>query len=109
MSWIRPAVRPGFTGPSDDRHAHPHVRAWWEQPSRHGASGGTTRVLIGFPAHHPGEDPMADTVLLKVPVGDGTEDFVEIEIARAELQGGQQSGVVLAADDGSRFQAMTYT
>jgi hypothetical protein len=52
---------------------------------------------------------MADAALLKVPVGDGSGEFVEIEVSRAELQDLSESGVVLASDDGSRFEAATFS
>ncbi|HEY5361238.1 MAG TPA: CU044_2847 family protein [Streptosporangiaceae bacterium] len=52
---------------------------------------------------------MADMVLLKVPVGDDSGDFVEVEVARAELSGLSESGVVLASDDGSRFEAAGFS
>jgi hypothetical protein len=50
---------------------------------------------------------MADMVLLKVPVGDGSNEFVEVQVARDELPG--ESGVVLASDDGSRFEAAGFS
>lgn len=52
---------------------------------------------------------MPDTALLKVPVGDGSGEFVEVQVARAELQDLSESGVVLASDDGSRFEAATFS
>ena len=52
---------------------------------------------------------MADTVLLKVPVGDGSDEYVEVQVGRAELGGLSESGVVLASDDGSRFEAAGFS
>lgn len=52
---------------------------------------------------------MAEIVLLKVPVGDDSDDFVEVEVARAELEGLSESGIVLASDDGSRFEAVGFS
>jgi len=52
---------------------------------------------------------MADTVLLKVPLGDGTDEFVEVQVARSDLQDPSQSGVVLASADGSRFEAAGFS
>jgi NTP-dependent ternary system trypsin peptidase co-occuring protein len=50
-----------------------------------------------------------DTALLKVPVDDGSDEFVEVQISRAELMSLSDSGVVLASDDGSRFEAATFS
>jgi hypothetical protein len=50
-----------------------------------------------------------DTALLKVPVGNDQDGFVEVEVSRAELVGLSDSGVVLASDDGSRFEAATFS
>jgi hypothetical protein len=47
--------------------------------------------------------------LLRVPVGDGSGEFVEIQVTRAELQNVSESGVVLASDDGSRFEAAGFS
>lgn len=52
---------------------------------------------------------MDDTVLLKVPVGDGTDDVVEVQVNRSDLVAPTESGVVLAADSGGRFEAAGYT
>jgi hypothetical protein len=52
---------------------------------------------------------VADTVLLKVPVGDGTDDFVEVQVSRSELVDLTESGVVLASASGSRFESAGYT
>lgn len=52
---------------------------------------------------------MADTVLLKVPIGDGTGDFVEVQVARSDLESSSESGVVLASGDGSRFEAAGFS
>lgn len=54
-------------------------------------------------------DQVAETVLLRVPIGDGTDDFVEVEVSRSEMRGATESGVVLAADSGQRFDATGYT
>jgi hypothetical protein len=45
---------------------------------------------------------MADKVLLKVPLGEGSDDFVEIQVGRSELLGLSEGGVALASADGSR-------
>jgi Trypsin-co-occurring domain 1 len=52
---------------------------------------------------------MPDAALLRVPVGDGSDEFVEIQVSRTELQDLSESGVVLASDDGSRFEAVTFS
>lgn len=43
---------------------------------------------------------MSEVVLLKVPIGDGDDDVIEVQVSPAELDGLEESGVVLAADDG---------
>jgi len=50
-----------------------------------------------------------DAALLRVPVGDGSDDFVEIQVSRTELLSLSESGVVLASDDGTRFEAATFS
>jgi hypothetical protein len=59
----------------------------------------------------PGErgSGMADMVLLRVPVGDGSDEYVEVQVARTELRELSESGVVLASDDGSRFEAAGFS
>lgn len=52
---------------------------------------------------------MEDTVLLKVPVGDGTDDVVEVQVSRSDLAGLAESGVVLASGSGGRFEAVGYS
>jgi hypothetical protein len=52
---------------------------------------------------------MVDTVLLRVPVGDGSDEFVEVQVSRTELRGLSESGLVLASDDGSRFEAAGFS
>lgn len=52
---------------------------------------------------------MADTVLLAMPVGDGSDDVVEVEVSRSDLRGLEDSGVVLASADGGRFAAAGWT
>lgn len=52
---------------------------------------------------------MADTLLLKVPVGDGSDEFVEVQVSRDELPGLGGSGVILASDDGLRFEAAGFS
>lgn len=52
---------------------------------------------------------MPDTALLKVPVGDGSDEFAEVQVSFAELMSLTESGVVLASDDGSRFEAATFS
>jgi hypothetical protein len=50
-----------------------------------------------------------DAALLRVPVGDGSGEFVEFQVAWTELQSLSESGVVLASDDGSRFEAVAFS
>jgi hypothetical protein len=59
----------------------------------------------------PGErgSGMADTALLRVPVGDGSDEYVEVQVARTELRELSESGVVLASDNGSRFEAAGFS
>ena len=45
---------------------------------------------------------MSDTALLKVPVSEGSAEFVEIQVSRSELLSLSEDGVVLASDDGWR-------
>jgi Trypsin-co-occurring domain 1 len=44
-----------------------------------------------------------------VPVGDSSDEFVEVQVARSDLLGLAESGVVLASDDGSRFEAAGFS
>lgn len=46
---------------------------------------------------------------MKLPVGDGTDDVIEVEASRFEVEGLQESGVVLAASDGDRFEARAFS
>jgi hypothetical protein len=64
---------------------------------------------IGVGIDHVSGGSVTDMALLRVPVGDGSGDFVEIQVARAELGDLSESGVVLASDDGSRFEAAGFT
>jgi hypothetical protein len=50
-----------------------------------------------------------DTALLKVPLGDGSGEFVEIQVSRAELLDLSESGVALASNDGSRFETAAFS
>ena len=52
---------------------------------------------------------MAERVVLQVPVGDGSDDVVEVEVSRSELSGLAESGVVLASQSGDRFRAAGFT
>jgi NTP-dependent ternary system trypsin peptidase co-occuring protein len=52
---------------------------------------------------------MSEFVLLKVPVGDGTDDVIEVEVSRYEVEGLKDSGVVLAASDSDRFEATAFS
>jgi Trypsin-co-occurring domain 1 len=52
---------------------------------------------------------MPDAALLRVPIGDGSDESVEIQVSRTEVQSLSESGVVLASDDGSRFEAVTFS
>lgn len=52
---------------------------------------------------------MAGTVILHVPIGDGSGEFIEVEVIRGDLRGPEESGVVLASDDGSRFEAAGFS
>jgi len=40
---------------------------------------------------------VSEALLIKVPVGDGADDVIEVQVSRAELDGLEESGVVLAA------------
>lgn len=50
-----------------------------------------------------------DTALLKVPVADGSDEFIEIQVSRAELLGLSESGVALAGGDGSRIATAAFS
>jgi Trypsin-co-occurring domain 1 len=51
-----------------------------------------------------------DLVLLQVPVGDGGGGVVEVQVSRAEAEGLEESGVVLAAaDGGGRLAAASFS
>jgi hypothetical protein len=68
--------------------------------------------MVGFSLLHwyrPYGGSVPDVVLLRVPVGDGSGESVEVQVSRSELQGLSESGVVLASDDGSRFEAVTFS
>jgi hypothetical protein len=56
--------------------------------------------LMGKPSGSGGNVP--DAIVLEVPVGDGSDDCVEIEVSRSELLNLSADGVVLASADGSR-------
>jgi Trypsin-co-occurring domain 1 len=45
---------------------------------------------------------VSDKALLKVPVGAGSDEFVEIQVSRSELLSLSEDGVILASADGSR-------
>ena len=64
-----------------------------------------TCVPVGFEVRC----AVADVVVLKVPLGDGTDQFVEVQVSRSELLGLTESGVVLASAGGERFEATGYT
>jgi hypothetical protein len=49
------------------------------------------------------------TVLLAVPVDEGSSEFVEVEVSRSELRNLEDSGVVLAAADGRRRTAAKFS
>jgi hypothetical protein len=48
-------------------------------------------------------------VLLRVPVGDDAGDVIEVQVSRAEIEGLAESGVVLAANGGRRFETASFT
>jgi len=49
-------------------------------------------------------------VLLKVPVGDDTDGFIEVQVSRAEVEELEGTGVVLAAaDGGGRMVAASFS
>ncbi len=52
---------------------------------------------------------MADLVLLRVPLEEGSEEFVEVQVARSQIAGLSDGGVVLASDEGDRFEATAYS
>lgn len=52
---------------------------------------------------------MSEVVLLKVPVGDGGDDVIEVQVSRADLDGLEESGVVLAADNGGRLGVAAFS
>jgi hypothetical protein len=52
---------------------------------------------------------VSGTALLKVPVGEGSDEFVEIQVSSPELLRLSESGVVLASADGSHFEAATFS
>jgi hypothetical protein len=45
---------------------------------------------------------VSDTTLLRVPFGEDSDEFVEIQVSRSELLSLSEDGVVLASADGSR-------
>jgi hypothetical protein len=52
---------------------------------------------------------MSESVLLKVPVGNGTDDVIEVEVSRYALEDLKDSGVVLAAAGSDRFEATAFS
>ena len=52
---------------------------------------------------------MSEALLIKVPVGDGADDVIEVQVSRAELDGMEESGVVLAAGDGRRLDVTAFS
>ncbi|HUY50375.1 MAG TPA: hypothetical protein VMV92_32490 [Streptosporangiaceae bacterium] len=56
---------------------------------------------------------MGEMALLRVPVGDGAGDVIEVQVSRADLDGLEESGVVLgvvlAASNGRRFDAASFS
>lgn len=52
---------------------------------------------------------VADLVLLKVPLDEDSDEFVEVQVARSQLAGLSDEGVVLASDGDDRFEATSYT
>jgi hypothetical protein len=52
---------------------------------------------------------VSDAALLKVPVDEGSDEFVEVQVSRAELLSLGESGVVLASADSSRFEATAFS
>ena len=51
---------------------------------------------------------MLETLLISVPITDGSDDAIEVQVARADLDELEESGVVLAAN-GRRLQAAGFT
>lgn len=51
---------------------------------------------------------MSEALLIKVPVGDGADDVIEVQVSRAELDGLEESGVVLAAG-GSKLDVTAFS
>jgi hypothetical protein len=52
---------------------------------------------------------VSDLVLLRVPLGDGSDDFIEVHAARPDVTGPAGQGVVLASDDEQQYVATGYT
>lgn len=52
---------------------------------------------------------MSESVLMKVPIGDGSDDFIEAKVSLHEAEGLQESGVVLAAAGSDKFEATTFS
>lgn len=65
----------------------------------------------GWDSHHlQGGLAVSDRVLLAVPLGDGSGDVVEVEVARSDVAELEESGVVLAADSGGgRMRAVGFS
>jgi len=52
---------------------------------------------------------MAETLLMSVPIADGSDDVIEVQVVRADLDELEDSGIVLAAANGRRLQAVGFT
>jgi NTP-dependent ternary system trypsin peptidase co-occuring protein len=52
---------------------------------------------------------LSDMLLLRVPVVDGADDVIEVEVSRAEVEDLEESGVVLATSGSGRFVAASFS
>lgn len=52
---------------------------------------------------------MSDMSLLKVPVSEGSKEFIEVQVSRAELENLSESGVMLASADGSHLATTAFS
>jgi hypothetical protein len=52
---------------------------------------------------------VSEVVLLKVPIGDGDDDVIEVQVSPAELDGLEESGVVLATSGGRRVDVAAFS
>jgi hypothetical protein len=52
---------------------------------------------------------VSEVLLIRVPVGDGADDVIEVQVSAAELAGLEESGVVLAAGDGRKLDVAAFS